>query len=201
MQLFTDWIMQILVFIVFATIVELLLPSNQMKKYVHLVLGLLLLLLLTKPILHVFSVDVTTITEQLDQSLFQNEEKLEQTKNDIDKQKKDIQATQDAYIWNEVTSQLKQEGNEVLKEKHAAEITELTIETNDENELLLVQCRVSMTAPSENNDAIEPIEIDIDDGKSKQSQQKQKNKIISSLADVWDIKTSQIEVQWEGGTS
>src|SRR5699024_12872035 len=57
MEIFSDWITQIVLFILLGTVIELLLPDTRMKKYVNLILGLLLLLILSKPILYLFSVD------------------------------------------------------------------------------------------------------------------------------------------------
>src|SRR5699024_3807142 len=67
MEIFNDWITQIVLFILLGTVIELLLPDNRMKKYVNLILGLLLLLILTKPILYLFSVDTETVMRPFEQ--------------------------------------------------------------------------------------------------------------------------------------
>src|SRR5690625_4274777 len=125
MTFITEWVMQIIVFILIGTIIELLLPNNTMKKYVNIVVGLLLLLILAKPILFLFSTDVTSHLERIEETIFQDEQILNETEYLIEKQKIDIQAEQDAYIWNEVKSQLINEANPVLNDQYNSEIIDI----------------------------------------------------------------------------
>lgn len=202
MELLTEWIMQILVFMVLGTIVELLLPNNKMKKYVNLVLGLLLLLLLTKPILYVFSVDVTSLVNQMDNNLFHDQQTMILTETALEKQKSEIQATQDAYIWNEVTSQLKQEANDTLKEQHDTKIVELHLEIDPNNEIELIHCIITpINKSDDDNRTIHPIEVEINRSKDGKERPKERQAITTSLAEIWGVKTSQIHLQWEGGTN
>src|SRR5690625_3378814 len=125
MNFITEWIMQIIVFILLGTIVELILPNNSMKKYVNIVIGLLLLLILAKPILYIFNVDVTAALNRMEETIFQDEKMMEETEILFENQKRDIQAEQDAYIWNEVKSQLMQEANPILMEQFSVQVDDV----------------------------------------------------------------------------
>jgi stage III sporulation protein AF len=205
MVFLTKWVMQILVFMLIGTIVELLLPNNQMKKYVNIVLGLLLLLILTQPILFLFSVDVTTVVSKMENTLFEQNQLMEQTKTSMENQKKEIQATQDAYIWNEVASQLKQEANSQLEKRFSIQITDISIDRKEmEDGIGTIICTVTPIGQTTKkpNRTIGPIDIEIGDaGKEANPEPKNVQAIIKELADIWDVETTQIHLQWEGGAT
>src|SRR5699024_655151 len=104
MAILQNWIMQILVLMLIGTIVEMLLPNNHMKKYVNLVVGLLLLLILTQPILYIFSIDLTGMINRIETSFVQDDVVLKDSEEQFELQKSEIQSTQDAYIWDEISS-------------------------------------------------------------------------------------------------
>ncbi|MEI3606783.1 stage III sporulation protein AF [Pseudogracilibacillus sp. SE30717A] len=209
MNLVTEWVMQIIVFILLGTIVELLLPNNSMKKYVNIVVGLLLLLILTKPILYLFSVDVTYQLDQIERAIFDNKQYAE-TENLVEKQKKDIQAEQDAYIWNEVKLQLMKEVNPILIEEYSVQIIDVAFSFNEpivDNYDSLEEVFVTLTEnPDEaekEESLVQPIVIEAkqqDDRPEKARSQRDK-KIINTLKEVWGLDKTNIQIVWEGGTS
>ena len=202
MQLFSDWITQLVLFILLGTILELLLPENQMKKYVNLILGLLLLLILSKPVLHVFSVDVSTIMKPVEQIIQEDGSIYTEIENQIKKQKDEIQAGQDAYIWNEIALQLQEEGNQHLPDKFSREITELSLEHDEANELtaIVVTLEEEREADQEDNLEIESVEIETDSSKHQTEPQADEDKAIATfLADVWETDSSIIYFKEKGG--
>ena len=58
MDFLTDWITNILLFILLAVVVELLLPQTSLQKYVKMVIGLLLISIILNPIFKLFSSDI-----------------------------------------------------------------------------------------------------------------------------------------------
>jgi len=212
MTFITEWVMQIIVFILIGTIIELLLPNNTMKKYVNIVVGLLLLLILAKPILFLFSTDVTSHLERIEETIFQDEQILNETEYLIEKQKIDIQAEQDAYIWNEVKSQLINEANPVLNDQYNSEIIDIAF-TFDEVFVdkydNLNQVIVSMKTTGENQkveaENIQPIIIDteqeVDNKKAAKEATNREPMIKNTLEELWGLNKDQIEILWEGGTS
>lgn len=57
MSFITEWIMNIVVFILLAMIVDMLLPNSAMKKYTKMVTGLLLIAIILTPLLKVVAKD------------------------------------------------------------------------------------------------------------------------------------------------
>ncbi len=209
MNLVTEWVMQIIVFILLGTIVELLLPNNSMKKYVNIVVGLLLLLILTKPILYLFSVDVTYQLEQIERAIFQEGKQFTETENLVEKQKKEIQAEQDAYILNEVKLQLMNEVNPILHEQYSVQIMEVAfsfdepvVDNYEDLEKVIVTLTTNPVEIEPENDAVKPIVIET---QQKEQLDRTSNpsdtKIINTLKEVWGLDDTQIQIVWEGGTS
>lgn len=206
MTIITEWVMQIIIFMLIGTIIELLLPNHSMKKYLHLVVGLLLLIILAKPILYLFQVDIVSQFNKFENVLFQSNDHFIETENLLEMQKKEIQAEQDAYIWNEVTSQLKNAANPTLEEEYEAQITDISFvyQSNMLDNLAdLEKVVVTLHSLAETEQASETIRIDIntDDRPERVSNYRLNNNIRTTLAETWGLNKGQIEVIWEGGTN
>ena len=206
MTIITEWVMQIIIFMLIGTIIELLLPNHSMKKYIHLVVGLLLLIILAKPILYLFQVDIVSQFNKFENVLFQSNDHFIETENLLEMQKKEIQAEQDAYIWNEVTSQLKNAANPTLEEEYEAQITDISFvyQSNMLDNLAdLEKVVVTLHSLAETEQASETIRINIDtdDRPEQVSNYRLNNNIRTTLAETWGLNKGQIEVIWEGGTN
>ena len=57
MSFVITWLTNIILLILLATILELLLPKNALQKYVKMVVGLLLLIVLLQPVFTIFTED------------------------------------------------------------------------------------------------------------------------------------------------
>ena len=84
MEAIIEWIRNLVVFILFATIVDMLIPSSALGKYVRFVIGLLLLILLINPLFAFLKIPLgETLSQQffskLDETNIQNH--LEAKKN------------------------------------------------------------------------------------------------------------------------
>src|SRR5699024_6852964 len=201
MEMFSDWITQIVLFILLGTVIELLLPDTRMKKYVNLILGLLLLLILSKPIL--FSVDTETVMRPFEQ-IIQEDSTYIDTEKEINKQKNEIQATQDAYIWNEIAAQLKQEANDHLPEEYGQELSNLQLKHDNDKEITAVIGTLSSSSKTKSADEhpIDQVEIDttrsLEEGQGKKVKDKQ---LINYLADLWELDADIIHLEQEGGAN
>ena len=137
MEAIIEWIRNLVVFILFATIVDMLIPSSALGKYVRFVIGLLLLILLINPL---FAFLKIPLGETLSQQFFS---KLDETniQNHLEAKKKtEIQAKHHAYILEQMAVQLKKQVNPELKEQFQVEMTTGTIDADvsDTNELLAI---------------------------------------------------------------
>lgn len=206
MSILSDWVTQIIIFIFIGTILELIIPNNSMKRYVHIVVGLILLLILIKPILYIFSAQVPSTIDKIEQTIFTEDETMFTTEKQIEVQKSEIEKGQDAYIWNEVTSQLIHEANAVLQDEYPGMIiSDITFETINEEELELDNIEtiiVTLTkgdADQAEVSIVQPVEIGKPEKEEESIETTSGNEIRQRLAQLWGIEEEKIEYIWEEG--
>lgn len=104
MSFLTEWLTSIVLFILFAIVIDMLLPNSSMQKYAKMVVSLLLIVVMLNPIFKLFKTDPEVIFEYLTEN---GQSQSADIKNHINSEKKEIQATQRAYILEEMAVQLK----------------------------------------------------------------------------------------------
>lgn len=210
MALLFEWVKQIILFILIGTILELLIPNNSMKKYVQLVFGLLLLLLLLQPLFSLFRVNVITEIENLEKNLFQDFEEETDIELLIENQKKEIESEQAAYIWNELESHLIKRANPILEEMFQQRVVGIEFEIHGSEEVQdgkLEKLLVTLEKVAIEKDyKMEQItDIHIQPFNKNKTSNKQipfdKGEMIETLQHLWELSDEQIEIIWEGGTS
>lgn len=197
--------MQIVIFILIATIIELLLPNNSMKRYVNIVVGLLLLLIFSKPLMLVFSLDVNSSIKSIEQGLSLESNQTINQENIYLKQKNEIQAEQDAYILNEIKQQLIQRGNLALVDQFTLKIIEVEfsfIEASLLDSENIDQVTVHLIDERDLSEVrqVEPIRINPEQLEEKK-EHKQLSEIKNVIATAWDIEVEMLTLVIEGGTS
>ncbi len=124
MQLLSEWIGNIIILILVAVIMELLVPNTAFQKYVKMVIGLLLILLLLSPLLSVFSIDKEKIFSEITFEQKVSEDFFEKSMN---KKKKEIQATQSAYIEEQMAVHMKRQVEEELMTQYDMKLEKISI--------------------------------------------------------------------------
>ena len=61
MSFLSSWISNIIIFILLATVIDMLLPSSSFQKYTKMVIGLLLIAIIITPILNLFQTNFNQI--------------------------------------------------------------------------------------------------------------------------------------------
>lgn len=177
-----------------------------MQKYTKMVAGLLLIVIILSPILKLFSNDIETAIASIPSINSNIDEK--NMGNLIDLQKKEIQASTDAYILEETAVQLKADVEEELMEQYGLEISdiELLVDENGQHDFPgnLQTVIVHLKDPGSDPEAVEVIkEVEINTTEplpSNESTQESK-RIVSLLSEKWDVEKEHIEVVVEGGSS
>lgn len=203
MGFLTEWIMNIVVFILLAMIVDMLLPNSNMKKYTKMVIGLLLIAIILTPLLNVVSKDFDQIFTSLTDKSFINNSEIE---NSIEMKKKEIQASQAAYTLKYTENQLKKDVEEELIERFGKNIQSIEIKEADEskehnNQIEKVIVYLEEAKDKEAVSVIEPIEINTDKPDRIDHDSAEKQSILSVLTKRWELNDQQVEVHMEGGDS
>ncbi|WP_067728099.1 stage III sporulation protein AF [Oceanobacillus damuensis] len=205
MDVLIQWVTQIILFIVIAAIIDLLVPADSMKKYIKLAVGLILILILLKPIFHVFNTDMEqTIETSINQ--LEQEYKLNETiENQIEFQKKEIQDSQHAYILEQMAVQLESIAEDPLKEEYQVEIQTMDfIFDNPENISFeeLAEVIVYINEAQNGEGAVNTVEdVVINSQHQQNNQEKDTSGMEVLLMDVWELTDKKVSIYWEGGTS
>ncbi|MBS2969590.1 stage III sporulation protein AF [Metabacillus sp. KIGAM252] len=207
MSYLTSWITNILLFILLAIVIDMLLPNSSMQKYAKIVIGLMLIVVIMNPVFSLFSVDINKLIGEFQ---INDASQDEQSKKLIESQKREIQASQRAYILEQMAVQMKKDAGEDMEKEYSMEIRDIAIQVSDEQKTIgsskdVESVDVYVSAPSEKEqtavETIAPIQIDasremvpkedIADSRLKD--------MASLLAQIWELDQEQILIHVEGG--
>jgi stage III sporulation protein AF len=201
MQFLTEWITNIILFVLLATIIEMLIPNSSMQKYVKMVTGLLLIVIILTPLLNLFKKDFDQLFSSLALTPILQEKNIE---NVIEMKKKEIQASQRAYILEQMAVQLKNEVEEELMQQYGFQVESVHVSINDEyknefnaEDIDSIEVILSKKENSSNSiPAVKPISIDTSKPiNHHQGRETNTSKEINRfLANKWGIDGGKIAV-------
>jgi stage III sporulation protein AF len=200
MEFLTEWITNIIVFVLLATVIDMLLPSSNMQKYVKIVTGLLLITIILTPLLKLMTADVDAVVDSFRLNGASQNNSVE---NLIEMKKKEIQASQRAYILEQMAVQMKQQAEKELMEKSGKVIEKVSIAATDLENIpdSITEVTVYLSA-KEDKDAIEAVRnVEIDTGDKTRAEKTDENVslVTSLLAEEWNLSPEKIIIA-KGGT-
>lgn len=207
MAFLIEWMKQIILFVLIAIVIDLLLPSNKMRKYIQLVVGIILIVMFLKPVFTLFQINVTDeINKQM--TVFDQGIEEESMNNLINLQKIDIQASTDAYILEEMTKQLIHEAKEPLLAEHSIVIKEIIFyfqsdmdRTYDSLQTIEVYVQQSKGDQEEVDTIAKVEEVIIHPNEQEVEPEQDVEPIINTLKDVWEVHDKEISIVWGEGLS
>ncbi|HHW36987.1 MAG TPA: stage III sporulation protein AF [Bacillales bacterium] len=204
MQIVTTWVSNIILFVLFAIIIDLLMPNSSLQRYTKMVIGLLLIVIILNPVLKVFNSNIEDILKTF--RLPTVEEKIE-VENLIENKKKEIQASQRAYILEQMAVQMKTMVEGELMKDYGLKVEAVQLQfSKDEGPLSeedLKAVRVIVHKENSNGDkksipAVKDIAIDT----TTPFIEKEKNDLSAVeqfLAENWQLEPIKVKVVMEGG--
>lgn len=208
MDFLTDWITNILLFILLAVVVELLLPQTSLQKYVKMVIGLLLISIILNPIFKLFSSDLEDLLKNAN-VLFEKDVNTN-IENSIENQKVDIQADQNAYILEQTAVQLVEMTEKELMDTFNYQFrnVELVVDENYRSYLQpedvmenLSSIQVSLQEAAEEKPVVKQIdEVRINLSEPYETEFKPDIEPIARfLADKWEVDKELLAISFERG--
>lgn len=202
MEFLINWITQIIVFIILAVIIDLLIPATTMKKYIKLVLGLILMLIFLKPLFSIFTLDVNEALKSSYDQMEQEETAPSTLENLIEMEKVDIQASQDAYVLEQMTFQLKDVANDSLKDQFDLEIADINYtfssdETPSYENLEQITVYLEEVGETTSSSVVEEVKIG-----DRQKEEQKRNEVDEEgikklLQDKWELELDKLSVEVE----
>lgn len=204
MSFLTEWITSIILFILFAIVIDLLLPNSSMQKYAKMVVSLLLIVVMLNPIFALFRADPDQIFSEIMKG--KDQAQSEEIKNQMNLEKKEIQASQRAYILKQMAVQLEKSAKEPL-EKESYEMKHVEVLADEEHldqNMEADQFRIKAVLVPLTGDAVETVaKVDIDLSRQKEesaeTSAKEMARVKETLADVWNTQPEHIALNIEGG--
>ncbi|MBP1969715.1 stage III sporulation protein AF [Virgibacillus natechei] len=206
MDVFIQWVTQIVIFLILAAVIDLIIPSTHMKKYIKLVVGLILILILLQPIFYLFNINIQDELETSFSQVFEDNLNDDSVENLMELQKSEIEVSQDAYILEQMAVQLKDLASDPLLEEHQAEITDVNFLFSSEEDYTYENLEEVIVYLRESDDEegtvelVEDVEINTDDPIITEEGQ-DNEQITGLLTQVWELHNKEITIIWEGGTS
>ena len=203
MSFLTDWITNIIIFVLLATVIDMLLPSSNMQKYAKIVTGLLLITIILTPLFKLMSTDFDEVMNSID---FNGTSQNNSVENVIEMKKKEIQASQHAYILEQMAVQMKQQAEKELMDEHGKVIEKITVQADDLDNVPDSISEVSVLMKdkeSETDSTIETVQnVEIDTGSEarKNTSEEDTSRLASLLAEKWNLTPDKIIIIVEGGT-
>ncbi|PEI49019.1 stage III sporulation protein AF [Bacillus pseudomycoides] len=204
MQFVTEWIRNIIVFLLLATMLNLILPNSNLQKYVKFVVSLLLVVLILTPLFKLLQTDVNEVIANFNQEKYVADGSI---KNSIDTKKKEIQALTRAYSLEEMAVKMKKEVGKEFEKKYGVTVSEIKIiaaETKEEVKAAKDIQSVIVTlkeAEVKKNDAIETVKpVEINTRAPRKTSEETNVEMKQFFSSRWQLEDKQIQVQMEGGT-
>lgn len=204
MQFVTEWIRNIIVFLLLATMLHLILPNSNLQKYVKFVVSLLLVVLILTPLFKLLQTDVNEVIANFNQEKYVADGSI---KNSIDTKKKEIQALTRAYSLEEMAVKMKKEVGKEFEKKYGVTVSEIKIiaaETKEEVKAAKDIQSVIVTlkeAEVKKNDAIETVKpVEINTRAPRKTSEETNIEMKQFFSSRWQLEDKQIQVQMEGGT-
>lgn len=183
----------------------MLLPNSSMQKYTKMVTGLLLIAIILTPIFKLISKDFNATLASIPS--FQTPEE-KNMKNSIELKKKEIQASQHAYILETMAAQLEKGVKEELMKQYGLEIAKIDISTNEDSNLAfpenLQKVTVLLKHPDKEIKTVEVIkQVNINTKTPLPTKGTAENidKVAAFLSEKWNVTQKTVVVTIEGGAN
>lgn len=202
MEFITSWVTNIIVFVLLATVIDMLLPNSAMQKYAKMVIGLLLIAVIISPILKLFQSDFDDLLQIATSSI--DEKTNHQVENLTELKKKEIQAVQDAYILKQMAVDMRTGVEEELMDQYKMEIQSLNLEVKNKDQPSLPddlqKISIVLQQTKDQTASVEVVaKVDIDTKQSSQKSPSDLDHIRGFLAAKWAVDEEIIEFAGERG--
>ena len=199
MEFIKEWITNIILFVLLATVIDMLLPNSNLQKYTKMVTGLLLIAVILTPIFKLISND---FEESMAKISIWDSNKSGNIENLIENKKTEIQSTQQAYILETMAAQLEKDAKEELMDQYGLTIAKIDFLLNEDDQQAfpenLKKVIVKLDQPESTAEAVavvEPVDISTSNPlPSKRANENEYADIASLLSQKWDIKEQTIEI-------
>ncbi|MDM5222033.1 stage III sporulation protein AF [Peribacillus sp. NJ11] len=200
MSFLAGWVSNIIIFVLLATVIDMLLPNSALQKYAKMVIGLLLIAIIITPILGLFNKDFDEILSAAT-SEFEDQKKKD-LGNLTEMKKKEIQAAQGAYILEQMAVQLQTEVEEELMADYNMKISSIDVGVKNEekpgvDDLQNITISLEKAEGKEDSEIEAVAKVDINADRPSTSNDANLDAVKRFLATSWSVDEEIIEIAGE----
>ncbi|WP_079530247.1 stage III sporulation protein AF [Halobacillus hunanensis] len=196
MAAFTQWITQIVLFLLLAMVADALLPSGSMRKYARLVMSILLVLILLNPLLKVLKIDPQTLVESVEYQL-ESRSSTEQLAEKIESKKSEIMQGQDAYTLQQVTETISNKMEQPLQQQFDLSLKKVDMAFSEKpHNLESLDKLILYVASTPGEGAVEEVNISLTED-DETMDRNQEQEVQDMAAGLLGLHNDQIEIRWE----
>lgn len=193
-EFISSWASEVIVSVIIATILEIVLPEGNNKKYIKTVIGVYILFSIISPVISKFSNEEIKIENifNLDSTLSQNTIEVDSINTTIS-----IEKTYITKLKQDITKNVEEKGYEVND-------IEVKVETKDENnfgKIYEIILQISQTEKKQNNLAkINEIKIEVTNKNNQQKEDENKvsynllKELKGSLNKTYEVEIEKIKI-------
>ncbi len=196
----SNWIQGIIVAVIISTIIEMILPEGNCKKYIKIVIGVYILFSIVSPVINKFTGNTLSVT-----NIFDLNEYMQVSSNN---NKQNLNSTKEQQIRNIYEENLKSDIKAKIKSKgYDVSNISLDIENNNQYTLRTINITLKNSNPSNINtnniQVVNEIKIEIENSESNNQKEtntestvsisnKEKNALKQYLSGIYEIEEKNI---------
>ena len=196
----SNWIQGIIVAVIISTIIEMILPEGNCKKYIKIVIGVYILFSIVSPVINKFTGNTLIVT-----NIFDLNEYMQVSSNN---NKQNLNSTKEQQIRNIYEENLKSDIKAKIKSKgYDVNNISLDIENNNQYTLRTINITLKNSNPSNINtnniQVVNEIKIEIENSESNNQKEtntestvsissKEKNALKQYLSGIYEIEEKNI---------
>ncbi|MBZ4668536.1 MAG: spoIIIAF [Defluviitaleaceae bacterium] len=173
-----EWIRKIALFVIFSALIEILMPESHFRKYIHMILGFVLMLMLIRPITYIFFDNKDTFINLVEIN------QLEMERQSIARQSSIIESKQEELILDTYKSNLGEQIEKLIESNTNADVGNIKLYVNEDKsdksygilqkvELTIIKNQETGSTTAE-IEPIQPIKINIDHSDKENKKQTRK---------------------------
>lgn len=196
----SEWLRQIVIVVIIATCLDLLLPNQSLTRYVKLVMGLIIIMVILTPIYQLFRQKLNLAIPAFE-TVISKEQVVAFQDN-----REQLKAEQQAAIKNRAEQLLQQTITAQLHQKFGVEVLEAAVAIMEQGtrvqsvRLLMRPTPPEPLAREPTTEPIKPVDIRLPADNPVNPQvvpAKLTQSIVSYLVDAWQVSKDQIKITWD----
>mgnify|MGYP001384016954 CR=1 FL=1 len=208
MGFLASWIQQLILVVIMATFLDLLLPNNAMQRYVRLVMGLVILMLILSPLLTLLKNDwdINSVLQVEQETVGGELESMPQIEERVGR----LQQQQQQWVDENVQKRVETEIEAAVEQQFDVPVEDVYVSLTDDDHQTAINDIVltidNDKSASEKIVAVDPIDIDVSDtqetkeafSNEQMNESPQFTTIRKWLAQQWLVEESNIHIKRVG---